>query len=123
MLRTTGDEDLALRIFLAVPGGIYAPYESAAESFPTSPSADDLYFTARATGWYPLVVYRTDGTEATAPSKEEKDKDASENSDSKPRATPHGYEEPRPEPQEQPSDSFAHEQERSTGVSGHTGNT
>lgn len=39
-----------------------------------------------------------------------------------PRATPHGYEEPRPEPREQPSDSLQHEQERSTGVSGHMGN-
>jgi hypothetical protein len=42
---------------------------------------------------------------------------------SKPEATKHSYEEPRPEPREQPSDSMAHEQERSTGVSGHSGNT
>lgn len=42
---------------------------------------------------------------------------------SKPRATPHGYEEPRPEPREQPADSFAHEQERSTGVSGQSSGT
>ena len=42
---------------------------------------------------------------------------------SKPEATKHGYEEPRPEPREQPPDSLAHEQERSTGVSGHLGNT
>jgi hypothetical protein len=42
---------------------------------------------------------------------------------SKPQATTHGYEEPRPEPREQASDSMAHEQERSTGVSGHSGNT
>jgi len=40
-----------------------------------------------------------------------------------PRATPRGYVEPRPEPREQPSDSYAHEQERSTGVSGHLGNS
>jgi hypothetical protein len=64
VLRTTGNDDLALRIFPAVPGGIYAPYESAGESFPSSPDADELYFTATATDWYPLVVYRTDGTEA-----------------------------------------------------------
>ena len=44
-------------------------------------------------------------------------------SKSKPEATKHGYEEPRPEPREQAPDSLAHEQERSTGVSGHTGNT
>jgi hypothetical protein len=44
-------------------------------------------------------------------------------SQSKPKATPHAYEEPRPEPREQRPDSLAHEQERSTGVSGHTGNT
>lgn len=44
-------------------------------------------------------------------------------SKSKPEATPHGYEEPRPEPREQPSDSLAHEEERSTGVSGHSGIT
>lgn len=41
----------------------------------------------------------------------------------KPKATPHGYEEPRPEPREQEPNSLAHEQERSTGVSGHMGNT
>ena len=41
--------------------------------------------------------------------------------DGKPEATPYGYEEPLPEPREQPSDSMAHEQERSTGVSGHSG--
>jgi hypothetical protein len=65
VLQTTGNDDLAFRIFPAVPGGVYAPHESAAESFPTSPNADELNFTAPATGWYPLVVYRTDGTEAT----------------------------------------------------------
>jgi hypothetical protein len=41
----------------------------------------------------------------------------------KPQASRLGYEEPRPEPREQPSDSMAHEEERSTGVSGHMGNT
>lgn len=40
----------------------------------------------------------------------------------KPRATRLGYEEPRPEPREQDPNSFAHEEERSTGVSGHMGN-
>lgn len=45
------------------------------------------------------------------------------NPDSKPQATRRGYEEPRPEPREQPSDSMAHDQERSTGVSGHSGST
>lgn len=40
---------------------------------------------------------------------------------SQPRATPYGYEEPRPEPREQAPDSMAHEQERSTGASGHMG--
>lgn len=35
-----------------------------------------------------------------------------------PKATPHGYEEPRPAPREQPSNSRAHEEERSTGMSG-----
>lgn len=38
----------------------------------------------------------------------------------KPRATPRGYEEPRPEPREQTSDSRAAEEERDTGVSGHS---
>ena len=42
---------------------------------------------------------------------------------SKPEATRHGYEEPRPEPREQESDSRAHEEERSTGESGHSGIT
>ena len=44
-------------------------------------------------------------------------------STAKPEATPRGYEEPPPEPREQPPDSMAHEQQRSTGVSGHMGNT
>ncbi len=35
-----------------------------------------------------------------------------------PKATRYGYEEPRPAPREQPPDSLAHEQERSTGASG-----
>ncbi len=39
----------------------------------------------------------------------------------KPKATPYGYEEPRPEPREQAPDTLAHEQERSTGTSGHMG--
>ncbi len=43
-------------------------------------------------------------------------------SNSKPKATPHGYEEPRPAPREQASDSMAHELERSTGASGQSGN-
>lgn len=42
---------------------------------------------------------------------------------SKPKATRYGYDEPRPEPREQLPDSLAHEEERSTGVSGHMGNT
>jgi hypothetical protein len=42
---------------------------------------------------------------------------------SKPEATRHGYEEPRPEPREQEPDSRAHEEERSTGESGHSGMT
>lgn len=36
----------------------------------------------------------------------------------KPKATRRGYEEPRPAPREQAPDSLAHEQERSTGMSG-----
>lgn len=37
---------------------------------------------------------------------------------SKPKATKRAYEEPRPDPREQASDSLAHDEERSTGVSG-----
>ena len=39
----------------------------------------------------------------------------------KPKATPRGYEEPRPEPRDQPPDTLAHEEERSTGMSGQSG--
>ena len=42
-------------------------------------------------------------------------------SKSKPRATKLGYEEPRPAPRDQPPDTMAHEQERSTGMSGQSG--
>jgi hypothetical protein len=42
---------------------------------------------------------------------------------SEPHVTTRSYEEPRPEPREQSPDSFAHEEERSTGVSGHSGNS
>lgn len=41
----------------------------------------------------------------------------------KPEATPRGYEEPRPEPREQPPDSRAHDEERSTGISGQSSGT
>lgn len=44
-------------------------------------------------------------------------------SKTKPRATKRGYEEPRPAPREQPSNSLAHEQERSTGMSGQSSGT
>ena len=61
----------------------------------------------------------TRADDADPSSNEDKSNPPSEaKSDSQPKATPHGYEEPRPEPREQPSDSLAHEQERSTGVSG-----
>lgn len=40
----------------------------------------------------------------------------------KPKATPYGYSEPTPEPREQSPNSLAHEEERSTGASGHMGN-
>jgi hypothetical protein len=43
--------------------------------------------------------------------------------ESAPRITRNSYEEPRPDPREQPSDSLEHDEERSTGVSGHSGNT
>lgn len=42
---------------------------------------------------------------------------------SRPRATEHGYEEPPPAPREQSPDTMEHEEERSTGVSGHSGAT
>jgi hypothetical protein len=41
----------------------------------------------------------------------------------RPKATMHGYEEPRPEPREQTDDPLTRDEERSTGVSGHMGNT
>ena len=40
----------------------------------------------------------------------------------KPKATRYGYSEPTPEPREQAPNSFAHEEERSTGASGQSGN-
>ena len=40
----------------------------------------------------------------------------------KPKATRYSYDEPRPEPREQAPNSLAHEQERSTGASGQSGN-
>lgn len=39
----------------------------------------------------------------------------------KPKATRYGYDEPLPEPREQAPNSFAHEEERSTGASGQSG--
>ena len=41
----------------------------------------------------------------------------------KPKATPRGYEEPRPAPRDQPPDSRAHDEERSTGISGQSSGT
>jgi hypothetical protein len=40
----------------------------------------------------------------------------------KPKATRYGYDEPLPEPREQAPNSLAHEEERSTGASGQSGN-
>ena len=48
----------------------------------------------------------------------EADAGGEQDPEAKPEATEHGYEEPRPEPREQAPDSLAHDQERSTGVSG-----
>jgi hypothetical protein len=56
------------------------------------------------------------GKKAEAPPREAKSR-------AKPRATKRGYEEPPPAPREQAPDTLEHEQERSTGVSGHSGGT
>jgi hypothetical protein len=60
-----------------------------------------------------------EGDPAAGPTKPPKEA----KSNSAPKATRYGYEEPRPEPRDQPPDSLAHEQERQSGVSGHSGGT
>lgn len=45
------------------------------------------------------------------------------NHSGEPKAKPYAYNEPCPEPREQTSDPLAQEQERSTGVSGHSSNS
>jgi hypothetical protein len=56
---------------------------------------------------------------AAAPAKKPKEA----KSRTKPRATKLGYEEPRPAPREQPPNTMAHEEERSTGMSGQSSGT
>jgi hypothetical protein len=65
------------------------------------------------------------GTRTDDPNPRAMSDDSSIDADSNaaPRATLHGYEEPRPEPREQSFDPKSQEEERSTGVSGHTGST
>lgn len=62
------------------------------------------------------------GDIVTNPSQEKRAKrvPVTVNDSGEPKAKPYAYNEPLPEPREQISDSLAQEQERSTGVSGHS---
>lgn len=71
----------------------------------------------------PGLGTRADDADAAAARAERPLPEASGNDGGQPKVTERTYEEPRPEPREQPADSLEHEQERSTGVSGHSGNT
>jgi hypothetical protein len=66
-----------------------------------------------------LGTRSTEADPAAAPTKAPKEA----KSNSKPKATKFGYEKPRPAPRDQPPDTMAHEQERSTGMSGQSSGT
>jgi hypothetical protein len=64
LLQQPGDADLAFEVFPSTAGGIYkrGQYDAAVISTPVNAATDTLAFTAPASGWYPIVVYRTFGT-------------------------------------------------------------
>lgn len=62
--RESGASDLALAIFPGTPGFIGSLGDAAALSLPVDPTYDTLDFAPTASGWYPIVVFRTTGTGA-----------------------------------------------------------
>jgi hypothetical protein len=63
--RDAGTSALALALFPATAGGIYARAAATAVSTPASGSVAQLAYTAPVSGWYPLVVHRDDGETAS----------------------------------------------------------
>jgi hypothetical protein len=66
LAREAGSADIAVNIYPSTAGGIYGRASAAGFSSPVDPAHDVLNFTATATGWHPIVVYRPDGTDQSA---------------------------------------------------------
>src|SRR6185503_12622225 len=64
LTRQSGVSDLAFAVFPATPGGIFNSFDAVKSSGPASAVTDTAYYVADVTGWYPIVVHRTIGTQA-----------------------------------------------------------
>lgn len=62
--RQSGSDDITFSVFPPTVGGVFSRSEASAFSTPWGSERDTLVFTAPTAGWYPIVVFRTDGTEA-----------------------------------------------------------
>ncbi len=65
LLRNSGSSDLLFEVFDRTPGGMYGRSWYMGISTPISASRDTLAFTPDSTGWYPIVVFRPNGTDLT----------------------------------------------------------
>ena len=63
LVRNSGASDLLFEVFPSTPGSIHRRGEGSALDI-SSPGYDGVAFTAAATGWHPVVVYRNDGADA-----------------------------------------------------------
>jgi hypothetical protein len=65
--RETGTDNLAFAVFPPTPGGVFSRSEAIASSRVMDSARDTLQFSPSVGGWHPIVVYRTDGTQASTP--------------------------------------------------------
>lgn len=63
LTRRSGTADLAFEVFPGTAGGIYHRGGYAGISNSSSPACDTLAFTASASGWHPIVVFRPTGSD------------------------------------------------------------
>lgn len=65
--RSSGVSDLMFEVFDATYGGIHGRGTGLSTGLFSAPDQDTLEFVPPADGWYPIVVYRRDGTTAGTP--------------------------------------------------------
>lgn len=64
LTRTSGSSDLEVALFPATSGGIYARWQADAYGAAYTPDVDQFLYSATTTGWHPVVVFRSVGTDA-----------------------------------------------------------